>query len=187
MTINVQHQAHKRAERWKLIDQLLPLALRNLNDNHPGYPASAAAGTGSTMSSRDVHSPVESAALRTIGEAAKDDWEELQALEAELDRMYAIERRYVGLVTKWGFQVSEATIHQYKLAATPREEFCSNCLNHGIQAHRYRGDLCRNCYDFDAVEHVLPTREMCETWDRKGRVTTAMVARAKPRKTKSKR
>lgn len=195
MTVNLVQRIQRRAERWKQVESLFPLAQRNLDDNQPGYPSSVGGGSGGSTSS-PVLAFIVAAEQSGLTDRAKADWEELQAIEAELDRFcYPLERRLVHLVAKWAIQVNVATVNQYKLANTPREEFCSNCLAHGVTAHRYKdhGDLCRNCYDFNLAtrkepgvaagtlppEGILPTQEMCEAWDRKGRINTDMIVRAK--------
>lgn len=193
MTANVLHRAERRRERWVALAGSLGAALSNLDDNHPGYPASAAAGSGSSSSTRDIHSPVLSAivAEEESGrvDKAKAAWAQILALDEEIERVTRpLEKLYWDVVQEWAFPVVEANAHHAKLAATLREEHCSNCLAHGVEPcgsiRRYRGDLCRRCYNFKGAEEVLPTAEICRAWDLKGNrgVTTAMIMRAKATK-----
>lgn len=68
------------------------------------------------------------------------------------------------------------------------EEWCRHHLDTiGSCEPRYRGDLCRRCYDFNRSTGVMPTKQILNAWHRGDRVTNHMVAHAKSAQKKRRR
>lgn len=157
----------------------VPAVLANIDDNLPGYPQAAAAGSGSSAASRDIHSPVLAAILAAEAgttEPALDAWHELQELDRKLT---PILRRYLDLTSRWGYTTGATQAHHAKLARTTGDDWCTSCLRVHRCSPRERGDLCRWCDDFKRAEGTLPPAELLEARHRGMKITQTMVRQAK--------
>ena len=75
-------------------------------------------------------------------------------------------------VTTWAYTAAvPATTATNQLADDPTERWCRNCLNIGVREPRWRGDLCRWCYEFNASERFLPPPALLKIRQSKSRVT----------------
>lgn len=86
----------------------------------------------------------------------------------------------------------EAFIQQWRpdrTTDTPDEnDWCAHHLEHlGTCEPRYRGDLCRRCYDLNRTINALPSHEILEAWHHGRKVTEQMVAAARPKRPRRKR
>ena len=77
-----------------------------------------------------------------------------------------------------------------RAAATTTDEhdWCAHHLDLlGTCEPRYRGDLCRRCYELERSVGGRPTLEILEAWHHGRRVTDAMVHAARPKTNKKKK
>lgn len=66
---------------------------------------------------------------------------------------------------------------------TSDADWCRHHLNTiGTCEPRYRGDLCRKCYDLQRSQRYLPPKAILEAWHRGDRVTAKMLAQHRPKR-----
>lgn len=161
--------------------------LANLDDSLPGFPASASAGSGSTIGSRDVHSPVESLligpitrdespddARQRVPDAALVDLARLEEIRKQRQRLI---REEFEITSRWLQRTATA---QAKRDARPSssDDWCESCE----RVHRHspvrRRRLCGWCDDFKAIEGVLPPLDLLEAHHRGVRMNQTMIRQA---------
>ena len=178
MTHRIERHAEQRHRLWQLLAAAMPAALANLDDNLPGYSQGAASNSGggkSTTSS--TVSPVER--ISDSNDRAFAAWTRIQAIDDALDKFHHLEKELYELITTWAYPTGSPKEHHAKLATVGRDEFCSSCLRIKQCVVRYRGDLCRWCYDFQAAEQRLPAVELLQAHHDGRKITTTMVRQTK--------
>ena len=71
-------------------------------------------------------------------------------------------------VITWAYTPTAPTrpSNPHLLADDPTDQWCRSCLRIGVRSPRYRGDLDRWCYTFNAQEGFLPPPELLEKHER---------------------
>lgn len=131
-------------------------------DARPGPRAAALDGTRTTSSDPPLPLP-EPAGVNMAH----------HALQRALEQLHRAAGDLLDLTDLW--RPDRATVGP---ESTP-DDWCTHHLTIGVCEPRYRGSLCRRCYDFSRAERILPTDAILHAWHRGDRVTVAMVAEAK--------
>lgn len=129
-----------------------------------GYPTSTRGGSGGTAELTSVEAAVE-ARIR----GARDEHHQLTR-----NACWRFEDILTALAT------CVTMLDRMDTRAVPEgtdvNDWCRNCLRNGIAVVRYRGDLCRQCYDFNLVERFLPPLEIVVKWANGERVYERDIA-----------
>ena len=170
MTISATTQRHiieTTALLTKLLGDLGQIA-HNLDIANPGPPTSCiGARPGTGTGTPDGLTPAQRAAID--GDPALTAARTITKLAANL---YNNTVTLTNLTQQWAY-----TPHRPAFDATPETntEWCTNCLTIDTCSPIYRRDLCSWCYDFEAVEHRLPSSTLLDKHHQGHRITAADV------------
>jgi len=81
------------------------------------------------------------------------------------------------ITVRWGYdpKKGEAADDPALLATDLTEMWCRSCLRAGARYPRWRGDLCKWCYEFNLTEGFLPPPDIIEARAAGKRITEPMV------------
>lgn len=172
-------------------------ALRNLSDLEPGFgsttPGNGSPGGGKGARVTEVTDregtdwvPVTSVEASVLSGRLVDDDRALRA-ERQIARMAKLahraarELRDLCLTYDYpvGGEFGRPRTGQATETVEQAEKWCTSCARLHRAESRYRGELCRWCYDFTATEKIEPPLDILDAHHRGMRITTAMVAAAK--------
>ena len=171
-------------ERLHITHQRLPQTLTNLDNAMPGYPASCpgAAPSHNPTPNPDLDpdgNPLPPVKLTTVEQLAshRDPARTAhnrikQLLQTTL--LNTINELY-SLTQEWGYTPARPAT-----TTDTNHEWCTSCLRIDQCSDRHRGDLCRWCYDFHAIQHRQPSTDLLDKHHRGIRITQAMVTADKP-------
>lgn len=131
-----------------------------------GYPASTTGGSGGTAEL----TPTEAAAnARIEGNARDEHHDRTTNAVGYLDQL---------MLSKAALETMLDRIEARAAHVDGIEPGCSHHLAHGYHEDRYRGDLCRDCYEFKLRYGCIPPGQLVHDKARGIRWTTTSIARA---------
>ena len=142
-----------------------PRIITNLHDNLPGYPPAT-----SSFSAHTVTTTSTTERLATTGDPVLTAWTEYHAAARAAETAVT---RLTDAGARWHYTTSNNQDHHKH--ATTNNDWCTSCLRIHQCAPRYRGDLCRWCYDFHTAQGKQPSIELLDAHHRGTRITERMV------------
>lgn len=170
MTISSTTQRHIIETAALLNTLLLDLVqiTRNLDIANPGHPTSCIGARPSTgTGTPDGLTPAQRAAID--GDPAITAARTITKLAAGI---YNNTVTLTNLTDQWAYMP-----HRPAFDATPETntEWCTNCLTIDYCSPIKARGLCDWCYDFEAVEHRLPSEKLLEMHHQGRRITAEQV------------